>query len=67
MDKEKVCSWYSVCPMKDFFEEGKLEKHWVEEYCFNNGQNCQRLKAVRENRIVPDNFLPDGTIRKNLK
>ncbi len=27
------CKWYPVCPMKKFYEEGKLDKRWIELYC----------------------------------
>lgn len=26
---EKTCKWYNVCPMKRFYEEGKLDEQWI--------------------------------------
>lgn len=53
--------------MKRFFEQGKLDKEWIENYCFQNGKNCQRYKMEEESFPHPDNMLPDGTIDKNLE
>lgn len=66
-DGKKICHWYDICPMKRFFEEGRIAKHWLEDYCFNNGKDCQRLRAVEEGRPAPDNMLPNGDIKKDLK
>jgi hypothetical protein len=65
MEKE-ICKWYNLCPMKRFFEQGKLDKKWIENYCFKNGKDCQRFKMEEEGLPHPDNMLPDGTIDKTL-
>lgn len=52
--------------MKRFFEQGKLDKKWIENYCFKNGKDCQRFKMEEEGLPHPDNMLPDGTIDKTL-
>ena len=28
MQARDVCKWYNVCPMKRYFEEGKLDIKW---------------------------------------
>ena len=61
------CKWYNVCPMKRFFEEGKLEKKWIDGYCKGNYHRCIRRKMEEEGRYHPDNMLPDGTINEELK
>ena len=62
----KMCKWYQVCPMKRFYEEGKLEKVWVETYCWNNNRECARYMLEEKGEPHPDNLLPNGEIRKEL-
>jgi hypothetical protein len=64
--KKKICKWYQLCPMKKFYEEGKLDKRWIENYCFKNGRNCKRLERANKGLIAPDNMLPNGEIDKTL-
>ena len=53
--------------MKRFFEEGKTDKSWINNYCFNGGKNCKR-KEMEDNGIPhPDNMLPNGEIDENLR
>ena len=42
----KVCKWYEVCPMKRFYEQGKLEGEWVEEYCKGDYRRCVRAREA---------------------
>ncbi|RLF25599.1 MAG: uracil-DNA glycosylase [Thermoplasmata archaeon] len=65
--KIKICKWYYVCPMKKFYEEGKLDKKWIEDYCFRGGENCKRYELEERGIFHPDNMLPDGTIDENLE
>jgi len=53
--------------MKRYFEEGKLDIKWVNEYCWGNYQHCIRRKMEEEGQYHPDNMLPDGTIDRKLK
>ncbi len=64
---KKICEYYLSCPMKRFFEEGKLNKEWIENYCFRGGENCKRHKLADKGIPHPDNMLPNGEIDKNLK
>lgn len=67
MGKKLICKWYYICPMKTFFEEGKLDKTWIDAYCKGNYSQCVRRKMKEEGRYHPDNMLPDGTINKKLE
>jgi hypothetical protein len=29
----KVCKWYPVCPLKFYYEQGKLDEKWIKNYC----------------------------------
>jgi hypothetical protein len=63
----KTCKWYPVCPMKRFYEEGKLEKFWIEKYCMGNNLKCVRYQMEEQGEPHPDNLLPNGEIRKDLR
>ncbi|MCF7892594.1 MAG: uracil-DNA glycosylase [Candidatus Omnitrophica bacterium] len=60
------CKWYQVCPMKRFFEQEKIARHWVDFYCHNNWQKCKRFDLEEKQIEHPDNMLPDGLIDNNL-
>ena len=63
----KHCKWYPVCPLKRFYEEGKLDKSWVENYCWNQHKNCVRYELEEKGIPHPDNMLPDGNIDERLE
>jgi uracil-DNA glycosylase family 4 len=60
------CKWYPVCPMKRFYEKGKLDKKWVELYCKGDWESCIRYQMEEEGRGHPDWMLPDGSIDERL-
>jgi uracil-DNA glycosylase family 4 len=60
------CKWYQVCPMKRFFEQGKLDKKWVELYCKGDWKSCIRYQMEEEGKPHPDWMLPDGSIDERL-
>jgi len=62
-----ICKWFEVCPLKRFYEEGKLEKKWIEDYCKGDYKNCVRYSMEEEGIPHPDNMLPNGEIRDDLK
>ena len=61
------CKWYSLCPMKRFYERGKLERKWIEKYCRGDWETCERYKMEERNEAHPDWMLPDGSISERLK
>lgn len=68
MKSKDICKWYDICPMKKyFFEEGRLDSKWVDEYCWGNYRQCVRRKMEGESQYHTDNMLPDGTIDEKLK
>lgn len=67
MNHNKICKWFAVCPLKYFYEQGKLDKRWVEEYCWRDNSKCVRRKMEEESAYHPDNMLPDGTIDEGLR
>lgn len=64
---KKVCKWYEVCPLKKFYEQGKLEKEWIERYCKGDYESCVRYQMEERGKPHPDNMLPNGELRKDLK
>ena len=64
--KQNECKWYQVCPMKYYFEMGKLDKKWITNYCKGDWQSCIRFFKEEHNIYHPDNMLPDGTVDAKL-
>ncbi len=60
------CKWYPVCPMKRFYENGRLEKKWIELYCMGNWKSCVRYQFEENGEYHPDNMLPNGEIDGTL-
>ena len=64
---KKKCKWYTICPIKRFTKDGKLENYWVNNYSLITNNNYIRYKLEESGESHPDNLLPDGTIRDDLK
>jgi DNA polymerase len=60
------CKWYSLCPMKRYYEEGKLYKKWIELYCKGDWESCIRYQMEGRDEPCMDWILPDGTIDEKL-
>jgi uracil-DNA glycosylase family 4 len=61
------CKWFSCCPMKRFFEEGRIQKRWIELYCKGDWKNCVRYHMEERREPHPDWMLPDGSLDKSLR
>jgi DNA polymerase len=66
MHIKKQCKWYLACPIKYFYEDGKLNKKWVDDYCLSDWSKCVRFYKEENNIYHPDNMLPNGEIDENL-
>ncbi len=60
------CKWYPCCPMKYFYEDGMLDKKWIDRYCKGNWEKCIRYWKEERGEPHPDEMLPDGTIDDSL-
>jgi len=60
------CKWYSCCPIKYFYEAGKLDRKWIDRYCRGDWENCVRYWKEKRGEYHPDEMLPDGTIDESL-
>ena len=67
MINSKTCKWFPVCPMKRYYEAGKLDKKWIDKYCKGNWKECVRYKMEEEGKYHPDWMLPNGIIDESLK
>ena len=61
------CKWSAVCPMKMYYEKGKIDRKWRELYCKGDWESCIRYQMEEEGKYHPDWMLPDGMIDKSLK
>jgi len=66
MKNAKQCKWYNVCPMKIFYEQGRLKDEWIKEFCFGDYLKCQRYKLEEKGIAHPDTMLPDGSVDQKL-
>ena len=66
MKSGKTCKWFEVCPLKKFYEQKKINKKWVEDYCWTDYSKCVRYDMEERGIYHPDNMLPDGSIDKTL-
>ena len=63
----KICIWYFCCPIKFFVDKGLLDRKWVENYCLIGNKKCIRYQKEKSGEPHPDNMLPNGEIREDLK
>ncbi len=61
------CKWYPACPMKGFYEQGRLDKKWIELYCKGDWESCVRYQMEKEGKPHPDCMLPNGRVDERLK
>lgn len=54
------CQWYSVCPIKQFTDAGRLDRYWVENYCLVGNTGCVRYAMEERGEYHPDSMLPNG-------
>ena len=64
--KIKPCKWYSICPIKAYTEQGRLERYWIENYCLVGNKHCIRYHMEEKGDYHPDNMLPNGEIKRDL-
>lgn len=62
----KKCKWFEVCPMKRFWEEGKIETDCLQKYCWGKWEKCIRFQMEERGEYHPDSMLPDGSIDEKL-
>ena len=64
--KQNECKWFPVCPVKYYWEQGKLDSVWIENYCKSNWKECIRFYKEENGIYHPDNMLPNGEIDDRL-
>jgi hypothetical protein len=53
--------------MKIYYEQGRLDMKWIENYCMGDWNNCTRFIMEETGKSHPDYMLPDGTLDIRLK
>jgi len=48
------------------YEQGKLDKMWVEQYCMKDWNSCIRYQMEERSEPHPDCMLPNGVIDSSL-
>lgn len=62
----KPRKWYYSCPIKEYTEQGKLERYWIEQYCLISNKNCIRYQMKEGGKDYPENMLPNGAISQKV-
>jgi DNA polymerase len=52
--------------MKKYYEQGILDKKWVELYCKGDWESCIRYHFEENGKPHADYMLPDGTLNERL-
>lgn len=63
---DHTCKWYPVCPMKYYYEQGKLDEKWINEYCKSNWEQCVRYRMEEQGILHSDYMLPSGDMDTRL-
>ena len=45
--------------MKKLFDEGRLDKKWIERYCKDDWESCVRYRMEENGESHPDNMMPE--------
>jgi len=61
------CKWFPACPIKRFYESGRLDRKWIELYCKGDWKKCVRYEMEELGHYHPDWMLPDGSLDGKLK
>jgi len=61
------CKWFSVCPMKYYYNKGVLDRKWIELYCKGDWSSCVRFQKEEQNEFHEDWMLPNGKIDERLR
>jgi len=56
-----------MCPMKRFYEQGKIRRYWIDQYCKGDWTKCVRYQQEEKGIPHPDYMMPDGSFDESLK
>ncbi len=52
--------------MKFYYEQGKLDRNWIDKYCMANWGSCIRYQMEERGEAHPDYMLPNGKVNEEL-
>ena len=61
------CIWFPVCPMRSYYEQGRLDDYWIECYCKGDWKSCVRYQMEEQHSYHEDWMLPNGELAEILK
>jgi len=61
------CKWFQICPLKRFYEEGKIDKKWIELYFKGDWKSCVRYQMEERGEPHQDWMLPDDSLNEMLR
>ncbi len=61
------CKWNTMCPIRQFYNQGYLARSWIELYCTGDWSRCVRFQKEEQGIPHPDWMLPDGTLNEELR
>ncbi len=60
------CKWATMCPMRWYFDKGRLDRKWIELYCIGDWESCVRYQKEESGVYHQDWMLPDGSLDESL-
>lgn len=61
------CKWFQACLMKSFYEEGRIDKKWIQLYCKGDWRSCVRYQMEERGEPHLDWMLPDSSLDERLR
>lgn len=52
--------------MKFYWEKGKLDSRWINQYCKSNWLQCVRFEMEEKGIPHPDHMMPNGELMEGL-
>lgn len=67
MPEQIQCKWFMICPMKLYWEQGRIDSKWMGNYYFRNGKNYIRYEKEEKGIYHPVMVKQYATTRMNKR
>ncbi|MDK2944504.1 hypothetical protein Y696_01895 [Mesotoga sp. H07pep.5.4] len=64
--EDGYCISYYECPVVRAYENGKINREWIEMYCEKDWTECARFRLDDLLSVSTDFVLPDGSVEERL-